>query len=67
MKKLVSLCLALALVLTLAACGGGADSSGNSGEAGTSAQEADYPTAENPHYSETGACGASRVLFADRR
>ena len=33
MKKLVSLCLALALVLTLAACGGGADSSGNSGEA----------------------------------
>lgn len=48
MKKLVSLCLALALFLTLAACGGGADSSGNSGEAGTSAQEADYPTAKTP-------------------
>ena len=48
MKKLVSLCLALALFLTLAACGGGADSSGNSGEAGTSAQEADYPPQKTP-------------------
>jgi TRAP transporter solute receptor, dctP family len=57
MKKLVSLCLALALFLTLAACGGGADSSGNSGEAGTSAQEADYPTAENPITLKLGHVG----------
>lgn len=57
MKKFVSLCLALMLVLSLAACGGDTTSSGSSGDTDTSTQEADYPTAENPITLKLGHVG----------
>nr|WP_326184382.1 TRAP transporter substrate-binding protein [uncultured Oscillibacter sp.] len=56
MKKFVSLLLALAMILTLAACGG-SQTTNQDGGSDTPAVEADYPTAEKPITLKLGHVG----------
>lgn len=59
MKKFFALLLTLAMVFTLAACGGapGSNSSGPAADSGKPADSADYPTAEKPVTLKLGHVG----------
>lgn len=58
MKKVLAFVLSMAMVLSLAACGGSKSAnSGSSGDSGSSANSADYPTPENPITLKLGHVG----------